>query len=93
MKISVGNLLSAISHLIDIAQGRREHAPKVTYISLQLSNLLGLKPVEKKKIYYAAFFHDIGITVADKNSLHPILTQILPKTTVYLAMNYCKNFL
>jgi len=30
MKISVGNLLSAISHLIDIAQGRREHAPKVT---------------------------------------------------------------
>lgn len=93
MKISVGNLLSAISHLIDIAQGRREHAPKVTYISLQLSNLLGLKPVEKKKIYYAAFFHDIGITVADKKFITSHIDPNLAKTTVYLAMNYCKNFL
>ncbi|WPX07900.1 HD-GYP domain-containing protein [Anaerocellum danielii] len=66
MKISVGNLLSAISHLIDIAQGRKEHAPKVTYISLQIAKLLKLDETRIKKIYYAAFFHDIGITVADK---------------------------
>uniref|UniRef100_A0A7C5V6C4 HD domain-containing protein n=1 Tax=Caldicellulosiruptor owensensis TaxID=55205 RepID=A0A7C5V6C4_9FIRM len=82
MKISAGNLLSAISHLIDIAQGRKEHAPKVTYISLQLSHILGLKPLEKKKIYYAAFFHDIGITVADKKF---ITSHIDPD----LAKNHC----
>ncbi|WAM34639.1 HD-GYP domain-containing protein [Caldicellulosiruptor morganii] len=82
MKIGVGNLLAAISHLIDIAQGRKEHAPKVTYISLQIANQLNLKKTDTKKIFYASFFHDIGITVAGSGfySAH---------TDIELAKNHC----
>lgn len=65
MIISIGTLLSAISYLIDIAQGRKEHATKVTYISLQIAKQLQIEKEELKKIYYASFLHDIGITVSD----------------------------
>ncbi|ABP67870.1 metal dependent phosphohydrolase [Caldicellulosiruptor saccharolyticus DSM 8903] len=82
MKIGVGNLLLSISYLIDIAQGRKEHAPKVTYISLQIAKQLQIEKNETKKIYYASFLHDIGITVSDNNFY-------ASHVDIQLAKNHC----
>lgn len=82
MKISVSHLLSAISLLIDIAQGRKEHAPKVTYISVQIAKKLNICQNEVKKIYFASFLHDIGITVTDE-------AFYTSHMDIYMAKNHC----
>ncbi|MEZ0536809.1 HD-GYP domain-containing protein [Caldicellulosiruptoraceae bacterium PP1] len=64
MKIEVGNLLSAISIVLDIAEGRIQHATKTAYTALRISQKLNIDESFKKKIYYASFLHDIGISLS-----------------------------
>lgn len=64
MRIEIGNLFASISILLDMAEKRSQHAAKTTYISLVIAEKLGLDIKLKKRIYYASFLHDIGISIS-----------------------------
>ncbi|MGB9809716.1 MAG: HD domain-containing phosphohydrolase, partial [Caldanaerobacter sp.] len=61
MNLSYNNLLSAFSLALDVQEYKNMgHARRVAYVSLRISETLGLDEEERKKIYYSALLHDVG---------------------------------
>ncbi|MFZ5968279.1 MAG: HD-GYP domain-containing protein [Bacillota bacterium] len=63
INISLNQLLSSLSIALDLAQNRSfEHSRRTAYISLMLSQKMGLDSETMTDIYFASLLHDIGMS-------------------------------
>lgn len=61
MKLRLAELLSALSHALDITEGQPEgHCVRCCWIGLQIADALGLNESQKSDLYYTILLKDLG---------------------------------